>query len=254
MVYIRAESVSLRYPTVTNKGSFLAKAREMVGGQINQADGRTFVHALNNISFELKSGERCGLIGLNGSGKTTLLKVLSGIFVPSKGHVEREGLVLPFLSANFGVDKDLTARENFHLKASIAGIDKNDKETLVEKAVEVSGLGEFVDYPVRTYSAGMIARVGISSIMMEKPDILIMDEWIGTGDALFRETATKIIDEFASTAKILILASHSMALLERWTDKCIWLHKGEIRAFGATDEVSKIYSDWVAEQAKALAV
>ncbi|MDC0947835.1 ATP-binding cassette domain-containing protein [Gammaproteobacteria bacterium] len=217
------------------------------GGRIRSRKGEMpAVIAVDDVSLTLKAGDRLGLIGGNGAGKTTLLKTLAGIYTPTLGYVRNIGHVLPFLSANFGFDPDFTGLENLKVRLAFSQgrVSRTKEHALLSRAIELSALGEFIGAPVRIYSAGMTARLGLCALTFEQPDILIMDEWIGAGDERFKKTAKAIVDEFAGKANVLILASHSAAIIEQWTNRCLWMDQGKAVLDGPTDQVLSLYTAW----------
>ncbi len=142
---------------------------------------------LQNIDLEVKKGEAWGIVGTNGSGKSTLLKLICGIFKPYKGSVQVEGRVAPLIELEAGFDEDLTARENIFLNGAILGYNRKDMQKHFDEIVEFSGLGDFLDIPIKNYSSGMAARLGFSIATAVDPDILICDEVLAVGDYLFQK-------------------------------------------------------------------
>jgi ABC-type polysaccharide/polyol phosphate transport system ATPase subunit len=197
--------------------------------------------ALRGVSLTLRAGEVLGVIGRNGAGKTTLLSTLAGIFLPDEGRLERRGRVSCLLSLGAGFQGNLTGRENVFLNGAVLGIPRARIERELERVVAFSDLGDFIDAPVRTYSAGMRARLGFSVAMLVDPDVVILDEILRVGDAAFREKAGSIVDRFRAEGKAIVLASHSMDIVRRHCDRVIWLDRGSIRAEGKPDELTRAY-------------
>jgi ABC-type polysaccharide/polyol phosphate transport system ATPase subunit len=201
----------------------------------------TSFRALSDLSFSIPKGEKVGIIGLNGAGKTTLLRVLSGIFLPTKGEVFINGKVSPLLDFQTGFEESLTGIENIKVRLMFLGLSKLEAEAMVPEIVEFSELGEFINRPVKTYSAGMSLRLAFATSTAIKPEILIADEVIGTGDARFAAKAKNRLEDFLSTSSTMVLSSHSMELVRHYCTRIIWLNKGQIVADGPTQEVIERY-------------
>jgi ABC-type polysaccharide/polyol phosphate transport system ATPase subunit len=199
--------------------------------------------ALRDINFVAYPGDVVGIIGRNGSGKSTLLKTLAGIYEADRGHVEVRGKVGCLLSFGVGFNPNLSGRENIYLNGSILGLRRREIDARFRDIVEFCELGNFIDAPVRTYSAGMRGRLGFSIAIHIDPDVLLVDEVLSVGDSAFRAKAGSILDRFRSESKTVIIATHSMSLVREACNKAIWLHDGEIRAAGKPDEVVAAYTD-----------
>jgi ABC-type polysaccharide/polyol phosphate transport system ATPase subunit len=215
MVLLRAESVSLEYrvrgPSLLERG----ERKRHVGGRVETRGRHQFVKALDNVSFELKPGDRLGLIGPNGAGKTTLLKVLYGIYQPTSGRVVSEGRVDALFNINLGFRRDATGRRNIELRGLLNGWTPDEIAQRSEEIIAFSELGEFIDMPFHTYSQGMAARLAFATATSFTPDILLMDEWIGAGDKDFQNKAKNRMNEMAEKAGIVVLASHNQGLIDR---------------------------------------
>ncbi len=197
--------------------------------------------ALRGIDLTVHPGEMIGLVGRNGSGKTTLLKTLAGILGPDQGRVMVRGKVGCLLSFGVGFNATLSGRENVYLNGSILGLPSREIDERFDDIVEMSGLGEFINAPVRTYSAGMRGRLGFSIAVHIDPDVLMLDEVLGVGDAAFRAKAGNILEHLRSEQKTIILASHDMNLIREQCDRAVWLEKGEVRMDGPPAEVTEAY-------------
>ena len=209
-------------------------------GAVDRRAGR--VHwAVRDVSLALARGEVLGVVGRNGAGKTTLLQVLAGIFVPDEGRLVRRGSVSCLLSLGAGWNGNLSGRENVRLNAAVLGIPRARIVEQLEQVVAFSDLGTFIDAPVRTYSAGMRARLGFSVALLVDPEVVILDEILRVGDASFREKAGSILDRFRADGKSIVLASHSMDIVRRHCDRVLWLDRGRVRALGAPAEVTAAY-------------
>jgi len=202
---------------------------------------RVVVQALRDISFTLAGGDRLGLIGSNGAGKTTLLRMLAGIYEPVDGHVRVQGSVSALLDPNLGMNVDLTGRENIMLRGLYSGLSKASIARLEEDVRDFAALDDFIEMPVRTYSTGMVVRLGFAMATAIRPQILLMDEWFLAGDAAFMEKARARLEDMVRGAEILVLSTHSMPIVQTWCSRVIWLDQGRIRADGPPEEVLPAY-------------
>jgi ABC-2 type transport system ATP-binding protein len=218
------------------------------GGRIVRDHGVTVVRVINGISFELKDGDRLGLVGPNGAGKTSLLRVLAGVYEPTGGWISVEGSVIPLLDINLGIDYESTGYENILLRGAVLGLKRHDMKALTDEVSEFTGLGNYLDVPVRTYSSGMVLRLSFSISTSVTPEILLLDEFFSVGDAAFLEKAERRLDGLISKAGVLVFASHSPDLIRRLCNKVLWLDKGEIRALGDVDAVLQDYSAYIGKQ------
>jgi len=218
------------------------------GGRIVRDHGIAVVRVINGISLDLKDGDRLGLVGHNGAGKTSLLRVLAGVYEPTGGWISVEGSVIPLLDINLGIDYESTGYENVLLRGAVLGLKRHQLKVLSEHISEFTGLGNYLAVPVRTYSSGMVLRLAFSISTSVAPEILLLDEFFGVGDAEFIEKAERRLNELISKAGILVFASHSRDLIRRLCNKVLWLDKGEIRALGDVDAVLKEYSAHIGMQ------
>jgi lipopolysaccharide transport system ATP-binding protein len=202
---------------------------------------RVVVRALSDITFGLKSGERLGLVGSNGAGKTTLLRVLAGIYEPVTGRVRVQGTLNALLDPSLGMNPELTGRENIMLRGLYGGLSRPMLTRLEQDVIEFSELSDFIDLPVRIYSAGMSVRLGFALATAIRPRILLMDEWFLAGDAGFMEKASRRLEDMVRAADILVLTTHSVLIVREWCTRAIWLEKGRIRADGPVEEILDQY-------------
>ena len=197
--------------------------------------------ALKDVSFELKKGERLGILGLNGAGKSTLLKVIAGVYKPTKGSVQRYGHMAPMIELGAGFDPNYTGRENIFLYGSVLGFSKEFLMSKYDEILEFSELGEFIDVPIKNYSSGMKARLGFSIATVVEPEILILDEVLSVGDAKFRKKCEKKMKKMFDHGVTVLFVSHSLAQVKRWCNKAIILEHGQLIAKGDIDDVVEIY-------------
>jgi ABC-type polysaccharide/polyol phosphate transport system ATPase subunit len=217
-------------------------AYNRLGGNIQKTTSKhVCVRALDNVSFSLQEGDRLGLIGHNGAGKTTLLNVLSGIYLPHIGRVETIGKVTPLFNVSLGLDIDETGYENIFTIGMYYGLSKQAIHAKKDEIIEFSELGDYIYLPARTYSSGMLLRLSFAIVTSLDPDILIMDEGIGVGDASFAKRAAEKLQQFYNKIGIIIIASHSDDLIKRMCNKALLLEHGKMIKLGSVDEVMDVY-------------
>jgi len=197
--------------------------------------------ALKNVSIEVKRGEIIGIIGRNGCGKSTLLRVMAGIYPPDEGKSFVAGEISLLAGLGTGFSPHQTGRENAILYGSILGHNEEEMKSKLPEIIEFSELGTFIDEPIRTYSAGMKARLGLAVASAINPDILLIDEVLGVGDPNFREKSKKKILSMVEGAGTVVIVSHSFGLMKSICDRLILLHEGEIAAQGDPAEVIQAY-------------
>jgi lipopolysaccharide transport system ATP-binding protein len=241
---ITLEDVSVEFP-VYNAATRSLKNRVLnaaAGGIVERRhDGVVVVRGLQGINLKIAAGDRIGLVGHNGAGKTTLLRVLSGIYHPTVGRAAICGEVTSLINISLGIDPESTGRENILLRSAMMGLSPSQARERMDEIISFSGLENFIDMPFRTYSSGMQLRLAFSVSTCIRPEILIMDEWLGVGDSDFKERAEKRLKEVVSATEILVLASHSMQLLEKNCNRLVWLDHGRIRMDGSLAEVAEVY-------------
>jgi lipopolysaccharide transport system ATP-binding protein len=246
---IDAHDVSVLFPLYHGNSRSLKKllVSAASGRLAEDQQHRVVVRALSDITFSLKSGERLGLVGSNGAGKTTLLRVLAGIYEPVTGRVRLHGTLNALLDPSLGMNPELTGRENIMLRGLYSGLPRPMLARLEEDVIEFSELSDFIDLPMRIYSAGMAVRLGFALATAIRPRILLMDEWFLTGDAGFMEKARMRLEDMVRAADILVLSTHSDAIVREWCTRVMWLDKGRIRADGSAAEIMDQYAGTPAE-------
>ena len=234
---ITLSEVSLDYP-VTNNG--IGLLRELLTRRIKWSKS-SFFRALENISIEIKKGEVIGIMGANGSGKSTLLRVIAGIYAPDEGSVNVQGRITLLAGIGTGFQQDLTGRENIYLTGSIYGYSKREISDLENEIIEFSGIHDFIDRPIRTYSAGMRARLGFAIVSNLKPDILLLDEVMSVGDAEFRKKSREKIEELINGEATVIIVSHSKSIIKEICDRIYAIDKGSIVTDGKLESAFEFY-------------
>lgn len=213
-----------------------------VGGNVDASEnGITTVSALKNITFEIPEPTGVGILGHNGSGKSTLLQVLAGIYTPSKGTVYVNGEITPFFGLNEGIEPDMTGSEAIYNGCLMRGFRHREIPRIIEKVEEFAELGEFMDLPIRTYSAGMNARLLFAIATSIPPDILLIDENIGAGDQRFQEKVKERVNDYMKSARMFFLAAHNPIMLTEWCSVGILLRHGEIVFMGDIAEAIENY-------------
>ena len=209
--------------------------------------GMVQVEALKDVSFSAEPGDRIGLIGRNGSGKSTALRLAAGLAFPQKGSVEVSGRVVSLIELGLGVNPELSGKDNIELPLRLLGATTEEINGVMEDIKEFAGIGDFFHLPVRTYSAGMRARLGFAICTSITADVLVMDEWLGTGDAQFVGRAQDRLMSLVDRAKILLLASHAPDLVASVCNKAVWLESGKIAAYGPAEEVVASYLEFTSD-------
>jgi lipopolysaccharide transport system ATP-binding protein len=230
MAHIKLENVDLCIPIFDYNAQSLRRGliKGTIGSNIETTDAISRVHALRNVSLEIKNGESVGVVGDNGAGKSSFLRLLSGIYMPTSGHCSIEGDTLSIISLADGLEPSLSGRENIYRVGLMRGYDFEFLREHEEHIIEFSELNDFIDLPVRTYSSGMHLRLIFSVITTVNMDILLLDEFFAVGDAAFRSKAKARIDEMIDDAKIFVFASHSMDLIKEYCNRVFLFNQGEV--------------------------
>lgn len=237
MAHILADRLSIEFP-LYHVGARSLKKRLISASRLRENDSqRLVVAALRDLSFAIAPGERVALIGDNGAGKTTLLRTLAGVYEPVGGRLEVAGAIGSLIDPAAGMDAESTGRENIVLRGLYRGMDEAACDAMAEEVGRFSGLGEFLDVPVRTYSAGMAVRLAFAVATLMDPEILLMDEWFLAGDADFMARARERLERLVRKAEILVLATHDMNVVREWCTRAVRLGQGRIQADGPVEEV-----------------
>lgn len=250
--HIKLENVCLDYILKTGSMSLRKLLVHIVQTILRQpTDNKAFntgFRALNNINLELKQGDKLGILGRNGAGKSTLLRVLADIYKPHLGKVELHGTTSCLFDIALGLDLEATGIENIITMCILKGMKKSDAYKIIDDVEEFSELGEFINNPVRMYSAGMRMKLAFGVATAGHPDILLVDEVIGVGDAKFMQKAINRVEKLMHDSNILVLTSHSNAVIKQFCNKAIVLEQGEIIYSGDVNSAVDFYDDLLFHQ------
>ncbi|MCD6327332.1 ABC transporter ATP-binding protein [bacterium] len=203
--------------------------------------------ALKDVSLKIESGVTLGIIGLNASGKSTLLRVIAGITKPTSGRLLVNGKISTLLEIGAGFHPEISGRENVYINGTILGLSRSEIRSKFDKIVEFAELGEFIDYPVKTYSSGMFMRLGFSVAVNVDPDVLLIDEVLSVGDAVFAHKCYDKLFDYKRRKKTIVIVSHDLNAIRKLCDEVVWLHEGEMKEHGATEQVIGHYMEEVTE-------
>ncbi len=239
---LNVKDVSIRYITGDFKDIGI---KEYVMRKLKRQYRVNEFWAVDGVSFCLERGDMLGIIGTNGAGKSTLLKAVSGIMVPTKGVVEREGTIAALLELASGFDGDLTVKENAYLRGAMLGYTRRFMDETYDEIIEFSELKEFEDRPFKQLSSGMKSRLAFSIASLVNPDILILDEVLSVGDGAFRKKSEAKMKEIIEGGATTILVSHSIEQVRKMCNKVLWLHKGKQVAFGEPELLCDAYETFL---------
>jgi len=237
---IDARGLGIRYDLRLTRRTTV---RESFKNALKRSEGPTHFWALRNVSFRVPHGETLAVIGPNGAGKSTLLQVLAGILRPNEGQVDVVGQVSSLLTLGAGFDQDLSGFDNILLAGAFLGIEHKDMQRRLPGIVDFADLGRFIDAPIKTYSSGMRARLGFSIATAVDPDVLIIDEVLATGDAVFREKSKRRIMDLTRAAKGIVIVTHDMTWVTEFCNRALLLDKGEIVTVGDPAEVAALHEE-----------
>jgi len=241
MALIEFDNVSKCFPHSTGRELLRTHIARLFGGRSKQD-----FYALKHVSFRLERGESLAVVGGNGAGKSTLLSLAAGLATPNEGRVFVNGRVAALLELGSGFHPDLTGAENLVLNAALLGLNRKRTMELSELIVDFSGIGEFIDEPLRTYSSGMVMRLAFSIAIHTDPEILLVDEILGVGDSVFQAKCHEALTDFQRAGKSLLFVSHSPGVVRLMCQRAIWIDHGELMLDGDADTVLAAYSGEVA--------
>ena len=243
---IEISNLTLELPVYNANARSLRKVLipTSVGGVLfSNSNNKVVIRALEDVDLNIADGERVALLGPNGAGKTTLLRVLAGVYTPTKGTVHVRGKVSAALNTSLGMDLEATGRENIFLLGYYRGYSRAEIVQNLDEILDVADLGQYMDLPVSTYSAGMQGRLTFAVATAFSPDVLVMDEWLGAGDGAFVNKAYERTSRFVEKARILVLASHSLSIVREFCNRGIYLKRGKMVVSGEIEDVIKHYEN-----------
>jgi ABC-type polysaccharide/polyol phosphate transport system ATPase subunit len=237
MTAIEFQNVSKSF--LRHEGQILL--RDRISSWLRQTRRERF-YALKNVSFELAAGESLAVLGRNGAGKSTLLSLVAGLAKPDQGLIKVNGCVAPLLELGSGFHPDLTGKENVLLNAALLGFSRKRAYMQYDAIVEFSGIGDFIEEPLRTYSSGMIVRLAFSVAINLDPEILIVDEVLAVGDSAFQAKCFDWVRRFRESGKTILAVSHASQMVQQLCDRAIWLDAGELIMTGNVQDVAEAYA------------
>lgn len=246
MARIHLQDVSVEFPVYNISSRSFKKSflRLATGGNVSKdANEHIIVRSLNQVSLTLNHGDRVGLIGHNGAGKSTLLRLLANIYEPTTGHRLIEGRVSPMLNILHGIEAEFTGYENIFMRGTILGLSKKQIEAQIDEIAEFAGLGDYLSMPVRTYSNGMMVRLAFSISTCIQPEILLIDEVFGAGDADFMAKAREKMISLLDQSSIVVIASHVDSLIREFCNKAVVLEGGRVKFIGDVETAINMHSN-----------
>jgi len=244
MARIDLRNVSIEFPVYNvNARSFKKKFLRLAtgGSVVKDANQHIVVNALKDLSMTLKHGDRLGLIGHNGAGKSTLLRLLAGVYEPTSGDMRTEGHVSPMLDIMHGIETEFTGYENIVQRGILLGLSRAEIQAHIQEIADLTGLGDYLSMPMRTYSSGMMVRLAFSISASIKPEILLIDEVFNAGDADFVEKARSKMVQLLNQSSIVVMATHSDDLIREFCNKVLLLEGGQIQYLGDPEEALRLY-------------
>lgn len=235
---LRGRGLAKRYQLFFEKPSLIRSVIPILTGQGTSREFR----ALEGIDFAVAAGECLGIVGANGSGKSTLLRIIAGVTTPTSGTMTVRGVISSLLELGSGFHPELTGRENTFLNGSLLGLTRKEIEARFGRIVEFSGLHEFINARIYTYSAGMTVRLGFAIAIHVPFDILVIDEIIAVGDLSFQEKCFREIERFRAAGKTIVVVSHSMEVIRKLCTRALWLHHGKLAGAGTPGEIVARFS------------
>lgn len=243
--------IAIRVRDLVKEYEVYAKPVDLALEVLTRRKRHTIFRALDGVCFDVRRGEVLGIIGSNGAGKSTLLKVITGVLEPSSGRVDIEGRVTAILELGLGFNPEYSGRENIYLSGLLYGMDRKEINGKIEEIIAFSGLADFIERPVKTYSSGMHSRLAFSIATAVEPDILIIDEALAAGDSTFVQKCMRRIRQLCSGGRTVLLVSHGTGLLAQLCERVIWIEQGRIKMVGQAINVVQAYDLAVHQNADA---
>lgn len=242
-IAMQLQDVTVDLPIFSPRGRSVRMAvlNMAVGGRLSEAGRTVHVRALDHVSFDVRRGDRIGLLGHNGSGKSTLLKVVSSIYLPTSGEIRSQTRVVPLLDFNLGVDDEMTGVEAIRVGCLLRGVAKKEMKAAIADVCDFTELGDYLNLPIRTYSAGMRARLAFGTATVMRPEAIAIDESISTGDAQFIQKAQRRAEQLIGSTTVLFLASHQEEMLRSFCDQGIVMRFGRVEFRGPIEEAIRYY-------------
>ena len=244
---IRVKNVSKKFNIHHEKRDSMF---ESMSGFFQRKRHSETLHALDNISFDVRHGEIFGIIGPNGGGKSTLLRIISKIYSPDSGSVDVQGTIIPILALGLGFHPEFTAITNIYQSSILLGFKKETIDNRVKEIIKFAELEKFADTKVKNFSSGMLMRLAFATSVLVDPDILIVDEVLAVGDANFQKKCAKTILSFKERGKAIIFVSHDMEAIREHADRAMFLNMGKAQTIGTPDDVITAYGDFCRERDK----
>lgn len=244
MAKINLHNVFVEFPVYNVNARSLKKQflHLATGGAVVQdARQHVMINALNNISLTIEHGDRVGLVGHNGAGKSTFLRLLANIYEPTRGDIQIEGHISPMLDLMQGIESELSGYDNIFIRGALLGLTRAQIKAQTNEIAELTGLGDYLSMPTRTYSSGMLLRLAFAITVSIKPEILLIDEIFGAGDAEFRERAQKKMISLLDQSSIVVMANHTDEIIQEFCNKVLLLQGGELKYFGPVKEGLELY-------------
>jgi ABC-type polysaccharide/polyol phosphate transport system ATPase subunit len=245
MPYIKIDNVSLDIPVYEKTDQvFTNKILTLgLGGIISRHKRRPIIKALQDITLDIQDGDAVALVGQNGAGKSTLLRVIAGLFVPTRGRINTKGNISSLLNIGMGMDFELSGYDNIFTMGLLLGLTNRQIKNIRQEVIEFTELGEFINFPVKTYSAGMVIRLSFALATAIEPEILILDEGIGAGDVKFVQKARDRATKLYKKTSIMVVASHDETLIRNFCNKAVLLSRGRVIETGDVDKILCMYNE-----------
>lgn len=244
MARIDLKNICVEFPVYNVNSRSFKKTfiRLATGGTVvKDANQHVMICGLKDITLSIEHGDRIGLIGHNGAGKSTMLRLLAGIYEPTHGLINIQGRVSPMLDLMQGMEHELTGYENIILRGTMLGYTRSKIQNQMSEIAELTGLGDYLAMPIRTYSAGMMVRLAFAISTSIQPEILLIDEIVGAGDAAFMETARQRMNSLLNQSSIVVIANHSDEVMKELCNKALLLEGGSVKYFGSIEKALEIY-------------